>query len=324
MEATLKARLKWVELYKETGDAGYVCRRCGISRPTLRKWFKRHQENGVNGLVDRSRKPRFFPTQKVNQQITEWILELRNERNLGSRRIQSELFRQYECSLSLATIHKVLCLHQVKPLIKLKRKKRFNRYQRPIPGDRVQIDTCKIAPGLYQYTAVDDCSRWRVLALYKRRTATNTLSFINMMIEEFPFPIQRIQSDRGREFFAYKVQEKLMLYCIKFRPVKPASPHLNGKVERSQKTDLEEFYAKANLEDFESLKDELKAWQFFYNYQRSHGSLGGKTPAQYSSELGDVTPLWDEIIATYDPKKEHIQEQNYQTEMAIRKLKPCL
>jgi transposase-like protein len=101
MEAALKARLKWVDLYKETGDAGYVCRRCGISRPTLRKWLKCHQENGVNGLVDRSRKPRFFPTQKVNQQITEWILELRNERNLGSRRIQSELFRQYECSLSV-------------------------------------------------------------------------------------------------------------------------------------------------------------------------------------------------------------------------------
>jgi transposase InsO family protein len=114
------------------------------------------------------------------------------------------------------------------------------------------------------------------LALYKRRTATNTLSFIDMMIEEFPFPIQRIQSDRGREFFAYKVQEKLMLYHIKFRPVKPASPHLNGKVERSQKTDLEEFYATANLEDFESLKDDLKVWQFFYNYQRSHGSLRAK------------------------------------------------
>ena len=88
-----------------------------------------------------------------------------------------------ECSLSLATIHKALCLHQVKPLVKLKRKKIFNRYQRPIPGDRVQIDTCKIAPGLYQYTAVDDCSRWRVLALYKRRTATNTLSFIDILKE---------------------------------------------------------------------------------------------------------------------------------------------
>jgi transposase InsO family protein len=30
---------------------------------------------------------------------------------------------------------------------------------------------------------------------------------------------------------------------IKFRPNKPGSPHLNGKVERSQKTDKAEFYA---------------------------------------------------------------------------------
>lgn len=59
--------------------------------------------------------------------------------------------------------------------------------------------------------------------------------------EEMPFPIQRIQTDRGNEFFAYKVQELLMEWGIKFRPNKPASPHLNGKVERSQKTDLAEF-----------------------------------------------------------------------------------
>ena len=47
-----------------------------------------------------------------------------------------------------------------------------------------------------------------------------------------------------------------MAYSIKFRPVKPRSPHLNGKVERSQKTDLEEFYATADLSNFEVLKDE--------------------------------------------------------------------
>jgi len=80
----------------------------------------------------------------------------------------------------------------------------------------------------------------------------------------------------------------------------------------------------ANLSDFEALKDELKEWQFFYNYQRSHGSLGGKTPAQYSGELGNQTPLWEEVIAAYDPKKEHIQTQNYHAEMALRKLKLCL
>ena len=109
------------------------------------------------------------------------------------------------------------------------------------------MDTCKIAPSLYQYTAIDDCTRIRVLALYKRRSAGNSLLFLEKVIEEFPFPIQRIQTDRGREFFAYAFQEKLMEYGIKFRPLKPASPHLNGKVERSQRTDLEEFYRDSGL-----------------------------------------------------------------------------
>ncbi len=52
-------------------------------------------------------------------------------------------------------------------------------------------------------------TRYRVLRLYSRRTAANTLDFIDCVIEEMPFPIQRLQIDRGREFFAVKVQEKL-------------------------------------------------------------------------------------------------------------------
>lgn len=43
-----------------------------------------------------------------------------------------------------------------------------------------------------------------------------------------PFPIQRIQTDRGRKFFAEKVQKQLIIYGIKFRLNKPGSPHLNG------------------------------------------------------------------------------------------------
>ncbi len=60
--------------------------------------------------------------------------------------------------------------------------------------------------------------------------------FLDRVIEEMPFPVQRIQTDRGREFFAVAVQQWLMDHCIKFHPIKRASPHLNGKVERSQKT----------------------------------------------------------------------------------------
>lgn len=47
MNVEIKARLRWVQLYEETGDAGFVCRRCGISRPTLRKWSKRYKELGM-------------------------------------------------------------------------------------------------------------------------------------------------------------------------------------------------------------------------------------------------------------------------------------
>lgn len=72
------------------------------------------------------------------------------------------------------------------------------------------MDTCKIPPNLYPYTAIDDCTRYRVLRLYKRRTAANTIDFVESVIEEMPFPIQRFQTDRGTEFFAEKVQKLLM------------------------------------------------------------------------------------------------------------------
>jgi len=118
------------------------------------------------------------------------------------------------------------------------------------------MDVTKIRTEIYQYTAIDDCTHYRVLALYHRKIAKNTLDFIDRIIEEMPFlPIQAIQTDRGGEFFALKVQKKLMRYSVKFRPIKPFSPHLNGKVERSQQTDLQEFYATIDLESisFEEL-----------------------------------------------------------------------
>lgn len=104
------------------------------------------------------------------------------------------------------------------------------------------MDVCKIAPKLYQYTAIDDCTRLKVIRLYPRKQAINTLDFIDQLVAEFPFPMQRIQTDRGEEFMAHKVQRRLMELKIKYRPTKPRSPHLNGKVERTQRTDLDEFY----------------------------------------------------------------------------------
>lgn len=192
-----EARLLWMKLYEKNHNAGVVCRRCGISRPTLRKRWRRYQQHGLEGLKSQSKKPRTSPNTKIGNQKTTLILELRRKRKMGARRIQAELKRLHECSLSLATIHKVLIRAKCKPLQKPRRKKGYKRYSRPIPGDRVQMDTCKIAPGFYQYTAIDDCSRFMVLALFGRRTAGHTLSFLEKVCEEMPFPIQRIQTDRG-------------------------------------------------------------------------------------------------------------------------------
>lgn len=323
MNREIQQRLTWVKLYEETNDAGLVCRRCGISRPTLRKWWKRYQAQGIDGLQSQSKRPHSSPNTKIDEKLESLILERRRSRNLGARRLQTELIRLHNTSLSLASIHKVLTKHQVKAIKVFHRKADFIRYERSLPGDRVQMDTCKIAPGLYQYTSADDCTRYRVLRLYKRRTAANTLDFLDCVIEEMPFPIQRIQMDRGREFFAEKVQRKMMKYGIKFRPNKPGSPHLNGKVERSQKTDKSEFYATVDI-DASDLDSQLAEWQHNYNWVRAHSSLKGKTPMERYGELSDDTPYSDEVCSEYEPSNKRIQEANYKRDLEIARLKRSL
>ena len=138
MEPKIKMRLAWVRMYHQTQNAGVVCRRCGISRPTLRKWVRRYQELGIEGLKDQSRRPKTCAPKKVFAQQKQWILKLRQTRKLGARRLHNELQQRHNLSLSTATIHKVLKEAQV-PQLKLTRRKRKGkrRYQKEIPGERV-------------------------------------------------------------------------------------------------------------------------------------------------------------------------------------------
>lgn len=316
-------RKKWIEYYERTGDAGLTCQRCGISRPTLRKWWKRYLEKREEGLIEQSRRPHHSPGRKINEDLKNLVMRLRKTRNIGARRLQCELLLNDDIRLSLGTIHKILTISEAKPLLKQGKKSHWRRYEASLPGERIQMDTCKIGPGMYQYTAIDDCSRYRVMRLYKRRTAANTLLFLEDLLEEMPFPIQRIQTDRGLEFFAESVQTKLMELHIKFRPNRPRSPHLNGKVERSQKTDRIEFYALNDL-PYEQLAEELECWQTTYNYRRPHGSLGGKTPMQRVCELYEKTPYSDEVFYAYDSSKEVLRVADYKIDLRMQKLKRCL
>lgn len=65
LSTTQRTRLKWIQLYQETKNAGIVCRRCGISRPTLRLWLRRYETGGVAALSELSRKPHNSPGTKV-------------------------------------------------------------------------------------------------------------------------------------------------------------------------------------------------------------------------------------------------------------------
>ncbi len=102
-----------------------------------------------------------------------------------------------------------------------------------------------------------------------------------------------------------------MMHFIKFRPIKPRSPHLNGKVERSQKTDKAEFYHLLNLRDKSLVLEPLLAeWEHFYNFKRPHASLKGKTPHERYLELKEQIPIQPDITENYWEKPEEIRPRN--------------
>lgn len=207
------------------------------------------------------------------------FLQLRRTRQLGPKGLQRELLRLHQLCFSTRTIWKVLHAHGVSVLCPSSRPRPPKRYTLPVQGERIQIDTCKISPGLIQFTAIDDCTRMRVLGLYSSRTAQDAVHFLrHRLLHEMPFPIQRIQSGRGSEFVGFDFQEALREQRIKFRPNRPRAPHLNGKVERSHRTDRAEFWSSVDRKaPQDKLEAQLAQWQLFYNQERMHSAINSQT-----------------------------------------------
>lgn len=120
-------------------------------------------------------------------------------------------------------------------------------------------------------------TRIRALKVYNRHTQNNAIHFIDHVREKFPFRIHTVRTDNGHEFqarFHWHVEDLGIPHVY----IKPRTPRLNGKVERSHRTDNEEFYQLLTYTDDVVLSEKLEEWEQFYNLQRPHKSLKGKTP----------------------------------------------
>ena len=135
--------------------------------------------------------------------------------------------------------------------------------QMQYPGQRVQIDV-KVVPRrciadpqlkLYQYTAIDEYSRYRVLGAYEEQSAFSSADFLNKVVKHFArkgIAVECIQTDNGFEFtnrFSSSQRNLETLFeatarqlGIRHKLIRPYTPRHNGKVERSHREDQKRFY----------------------------------------------------------------------------------
>ncbi len=261
----IKMRLGWFAHTKQvTGKVAKTCRYFGISRKTYYKWYGRYKENGSEALNDQSRGPKCSP-KRTPEAIIEKILHLRKHYHFGPYKIQMYLSRYHNINTTSSTVYRILKQNKVNRLpgnMRYKRNKdRYISYEKPVPGNQLQVDVkfLKEVPGerkrYYQYTAIDDCTRVRVLRIYDRNNQSIAIKFIDFVLSKLPFKVDCIQTDNGAEFqqlFRWHIEDK----GIKHRYIKPRTPRLNGKVERSHRIDGEEFYRQlegviiSNLDEF--------------------------------------------------------------------------
>ena len=273
-----------------THNVSKTCRYFGISRKTFYKWLSRYEALGEASLCDRSRRPKNCPRETSKQTVSK-ILYLRQNYHFGPARIASYLHRYHQIRIAPSSVHRILERHGLSRLPASQKyrahKKRWKRYEKRQPGHRLQVDVkfLERIPGtrrrLYQFTAVDDCTRIRVLKIFDACNQKTAIQFIDEVIHRLPFRIHVIQTDNGAEFqsrFHWHLQDKDISHVY----ITPRTPRLNGKVERSHRTDDQEFYQLLDKDgvsdDIQLFNAKLSEWEKYYNYHRPHGGLDGQTP----------------------------------------------
>lgn len=287
----IRQRYLMIQDYKEHVKIARIARKYRTSRTTVYRWIHRYLQDGKDGLLDNSHKPKSPHPDALKPEVIEAILRLRKRTNYGPRRLKFYLAKK-KIRVSEYAIYKTLVRNELIRKYR-KHKHRHKKYYAPYPGHTVQIDTkhLDILPGypyrFYQYTATDAFTRMRVIRVHDELSALNAAEFLKEVVKYLPFRVKTVRTDNGMEFTygPFKKDHPFTLECarlnIKHHLNKPAHPESNGRVERSHRTDDEEFYRVNPVKNPQTWQLRIPSWEYRYNYQRPHSALGDLTPYQF-------------------------------------------
>lgn len=287
-ERRARARLRVVHHWEHvTRNISQTCRFFGISRTIFYRWRRRYRQGGLPALRDGYRGATNHPY-STPPHVVALILQVRRDRQYGPLRISFFLQRYHQVYVSAPTIHRILKRHRMPPVSR-KRHRPGPRRRRDlqIAGQSVQVDVKHLRLGarrLYQFTAIDEATRYRVLQIYAHNSIRSATAFVEEVRRRLPVAIQRIQTDHGSEFgtdFTWHLRD----LGIAHHHIPPGCPEANGKVERSHRTDEDEFYRRVIFRTHDELATKLRQWEIEYNHRRPHLALRGKTPAERLCEL---------------------------------------
>lgn len=275
-EAHFRQRVLKYSFKKGVSEAA---RRYHISRKTIYVWRKRY-DGTWKSLVERSHRPHHHPNEHTAEE-KEMILRRYPRYKNDLIRLWDSL-RKSGYTRSYTSMLRVI-RKWVKPEIKKRSARKNQPYQRAeYPGQKVQIDV-KYVPTrcvtngkkYYQYTAIDECTRFCYRELYEEHSTYSSEKFLNNLLKVFPFPIREIQTDNGSEWttaLRSKDRQSRTLFeqgmewhDIIYHRIRIATPRHNGKVERQHRADERRFYSKMRMYSLEDGREQLRRYNQLSN-----------------------------------------------------------
>ncbi len=269
----------------------------GTNRQTFAKYYNRYRQSGDSAaLLPRKRGPR-WKSRRTIPYIEQQVLE---QRRKGNNRY--EIYAILKPKLKAhtpapSTIYAISRRHGLNKMTKAMQQSK-RRIIKTRAGELGHLDAHHLSKDLivgakqryYLVSVVDACTRlaWAEVVEDVKSLSVMfaALKSINMLNAEYGVRFEEIITDNGPEMASptnkthHPMERMLQELGIKHRYTRPYRPQTNGKVERFWRTLNEDLIEGTTFESSEELKDELVQYLLYYNTQRPHQGLGGKTPLQ--------------------------------------------